>query len=133
MSDKNNTMFPLCNIKFKTLEKRIDDMEILKDAVIRQTTLMEILTSENEKRDELNRKQTATLNKISENLTVLTTEVKEMKNDINHLQIKVDESENNSKIDTNLLIKNSLTNFLSKLFWTGLGITAYYLFKKSGF
>lgn len=100
---------PVCNVRFNALEKRVDDMESLKDAVVRQTTLMEILASENAKRDELNRKQTDTLNKVSENLIVLTTEVKDMKKNISKLENKVDDNEKDNSISISTLLKKIIT------------------------
>jgi polyhydroxyalkanoate synthesis regulator phasin len=104
----------ICNLRFATLEEKVGNVSDIKETLIKQTMLMEMMMNDNKKRDEVNEKQSDALVKISENLTIINNDMKEIKGKVNSLEDKVEKNEEAGTIKTN--------DWWTKLFWFGIGI-----------
>lgn len=108
--------------QIKTLFKRVDNMETMKDLIYSldknmavQTQLMESVASHNAKQDarmdeqhEINVKVSENLTKLANQYTILDDKVDNIGSKTEKLAKKVDENENKSKIDMRDILRRSL-------------------------
>ena len=85
--------------QIKTLFKRVDDMDTMKETLIEVKTLMGIMVEHSKKQDLINERQNETLNNINSNLSNLNNKVEKLEQGQESLQKRVDDNENKHLVD----------------------------------
>lgn len=94
--------------RMEKVEQRTEDMVDMKVTLARLTTIMEQVEIRNKERDDLNRKQNETLDRINENLNNLNKEMKQSTQRIDSLETQVSEVKDNSTININSIVKQGI-------------------------
>lgn len=127
------------NEKVDNVVKRVENMEWLKESVIKSNVILEMMIEDKRKTERLIENQTEVLHQLStamthvnDNLSVLNGELKDVKSQVNALEDKVEENENKNKLDTREFMQSGLKYLIiaGASAVTGIGGTVVYFLDK---
>lgn len=98
--------------QIRTLFKRTETMDNIKEIATKLSVLMETTINENKKRDKILERQSQALEKINANLTHLNDKNVTFETKIEDIEKRLDSEENKGKIDVQELWKKIFTNAL---------------------
>ena len=132
MQIKHTSQIAKLETDMKNVKDRIDDLTIIKDAVVETKTYVKILSKSQEEQSKINQEFSTTLKSINKNLDILNMETIETKNEIKGTNKRIDTLENKiididekSKVD----ILKILKDWTPKLLVTGI---AFYILQLVG-
>lgn len=122
---------PECNRRFETLESKVDDITVIKEAIVQIKEHIAYAKEDSdkrdareEKRDERDEELTRAINNINMNLTELNKDNHETKKRVGDVEIALKEQTEKLTVNWADVIKKALTNFLV----LGVGAGLMYLF-----